>query len=514
MTDAQMPPDQTPEEIQRRELLHPENWPAPQAGSEYQLVVIGGGTAGLVAAAGAAGLGTRVALIERNLLGGDCLNTGCVPSKALIRAARAVAANRLNSQFGIPTTEFTAPDFPTVMQRMRTLRAGIAPHDSAQRFRELGVDVFFGSAQFTGTSSITVDDCPLRFSRAMIATGSQPRLPPVPGLANCNFLTTENLFELESLPARLVVLSGGPIGVEMAQTFARLGSAVTLIETGPRILHRDDPDASELLQQQLLQHDGINLLTQTHVVEISEASGTISISVSHKHGESRQIQCDRLLVAVGREARVRNLQLNHAGVNLTADGLIQVNEFLQTSNPMVYAAGDVCTTARFTHAADRMSRIALRNALFAGRARFQPTQIPRCTYTSPEVAHVGIDSQLAKSSGVTIDTFTEYFSGNDRSILDGDTLGFVRIHVRRGSDRILGATIVGEHAGNLISEISVAMAGNVGLKKLADVVHPYPTHADAVRRIGDQYLRTRLTPFNARLLQRWLNWRFPLPMKK
>ncbi len=508
MTETPHLPAGHPDEDRLRELLHPCDWPAPQPGGTWQLLVIGGGTAGLVAAAGAAGVGARVAMIEQNLLGGDCLNSGCVPSKALISAARQAAAVRHAAEFGITGTAAARVDFPAVMQRMRSLREQIAPHDSAERFRKLGVDVFFGSAKFTGPKSIELNGTPLHFHRAIIATGGQPLIPPIPGLAGSACLTTDTLFQLQQLPEHLVVLGGGPIGTEMAQTFARLGSRVTLIESAAQILNREDKDAAWLLQKQLSEHDQVEVLLNCRLQQVSRADGATQL-VIRQNDSSRQISCDQLLVAVGREARVDELNPGAAGVDLTPDGLIRVNDFLQTSNPAVYASGDVCTRLRFTHLADRMSRIAIRNALFAGRARFSALQIPRCTYTSPEIAQVGMDAVAAERKGIQLDTFTEQFASNDRAVLAGCPAGFVRIHVRRGTDRIVGAVIVGEHAGELISEVSMAMAGRIGLKRLADVIHPYPTQADAIRRIGDQYMRTRLTPFASRTLKRWLNWRFP-----
>ncbi len=507
MTDTQSFPAGQTDDDRLRQLLHPHDWPTPQRGRTWQLLVIGGGTAGLVAAAGAAGVGAQVAMIEQNLLGGDCLNTGCVPSKALISTARQAAAVRNAAEFGIVGTEAARVDFSAVMQRMRSLREQIAPHDSAERFRQLGVDVFFGSATFTGPASIELNGVPLNFHRAIIATGGQPLIPAIPGLSESAYLTTETLFQIQQLPEHLVVLGGGPIGTEMAQTFARFGARVTLIESGAQILNREDSDAAALMQQQLEQHDGVDVLLNCRLLQVSTTAGITQLVLS-QNDQTRKISCDQLLVAVGREARVSSLNLGAAGVDLTPDGLIRVNDFLQTSNSAIYAAGDVCTKLRFTHLADRMSRIAIRNSLFAGRARFSKLQIPRCTYTSPEIAQVGIDPATAARAGILLDTFTEPFAANDRAVLAGCPTGFVRIHVRRGTDRILGAVIVGEHAGELISEVSTAMAGRIGLKRLADIIHPYPTQADAIRRIGDQYMRTRLTPFASRTLKRWLNWRF------
>ena len=486
--------------------VHPADWTNPVPNGTYHLVVIGAGTAGLVAAAGAAGLGAKVALIERDLMGGDCLNSGCVPSKALLSAAKIVASVRQASQFGVEIEGNVRVNFPLVMQRLRRLRASISPHDSARRFQSLGVDVFFGQASLTGRDTVEVDGVPLRFRRAVIATGSRPSLPSIPGLQNANVLTSDTLFSLTELPRRLVVIGGGPIGTEMAQAFARFGAEVTLIESGPRLLPKDDPEAVAVVTRVLTEEDGVRLLLNTEILQVSSTAVEKSLTI-RQNQQKLNITCDAILVAAGRTPRLEALQGDHAGVRMDPKLGVLVNDFLQTSNPRIYASGDVCSAFRFTHAADFMSRIVIQNSLFLGRARFSRLLIPWCTYTSPEIAHVGMTPEDAAGQGIAITTVTQPFSGNDRAILESREAGFVRLHLKQGTDRILGATIVSEHAGDLISELTVAMSVGAGAGKIASIIHPYPTQADAIRRLGDTCNKRRLTPLIQRLFRTWLTWR-------
>jgi pyruvate/2-oxoglutarate dehydrogenase complex dihydrolipoamide dehydrogenase (E3) component len=489
-----------------RELLehtHPPEWTNPEPAARYHLVVIGGGTAGLVAAAGAAGLGARVALIERHLLGGDCLNAGCVPSKAMIRAARAAADVRDAAEFGVEVSGMQV-DFAAVMERMRRLRAGLSPHDSAARFRDLGVDVFLGEARFTDRESVAVDGQTLRFRRALIATGSRAVEPPIPGLAEAGFRTNETIFTLTELPRRLAVVGGGPIGCELAQTFARLGSRVTLIEQSPGILPRDDRDAAELVHNALAR-DGVDIKTSCQLAGV-ESGGYVKL-LQLKQGDSeQQLEADEILVGVGRAPNVESLDLKAAGVEYDRRQGVTVDDRLRTTNNRIFAAGDVCSRFKFTHAADALARIAIQNALFFAWAKASALTIPWCTYTSPEVAHVGWSPQDANASDIRTETFVQQLRDVDRAVLDGETEGFVKIHVRAGSDRIVGATVVAQHAGEMISELTTAIASGTGLKKLAGVIHPYPTQAEAVKKAADAYQRARLTPRLRGLLQRWFSW--------
>ena len=484
--------------------VHPADWVNPAPAPRYNLVVIGGGTAGLVTAAGAAGLGAKVALIERHLLGGDCLNVGCVPSKALIRAARAAAEVRRAGDFGVRVAGEVSVDFAAVMERMRRLRADLSPHDSAQRFRELGVDVFIGDGKFTGRDTVQVGGATLRFAHAVIATGARAAAPAIPGLDTVPYLTNETLFSLTTLPKRLGVIGAGPIGCEMAQSFARFGAEVFLVESINGVLPREDRDAAMILQAALLR-DGVKLLGGGKNLRLTKAPEGVRLLVE-SHGRDRDLVVDQLLLAVGRAPNVEGLGLEKAGVEFGKKGVV-VDDNLRTTNPRVFACGDICSPYQFTHAADFMARIVIQNALFKGRKKASALVIPWCTYTSPEIAHVGLYPREAKAKGIELDTFTQQMGKVDRAILDGEDEGFVRVHVRKGTDEILGATIVAAHAGDLIGELSVAMTNRIGLGKIAGALHPYPTQAEAIRKVGDLYNRTRLTPFVKSLFARWLAWR-------
>ncbi len=485
---------------------HPPKWrnPVPPDG-RYNLVVIGAGTAGLVSAAGAAGLGAKVALIERDLLGGDCLNVGCVPSKALIRCGRAVAEARRAGEFGLELAGEARADFSSVMERMRRLRAQISPNDSAQRFSDLGVDVYLGNAAFTGPDTIEVDGLKLRFARAVIATGARAAPLPIEGLEEAGYLTNETVFSLTELPARLAVIGAGPIGTELSQAFARLGSRVMLVESESRILNREDADAAAIVEQSL-RDDGVQLVCGGRTLAVSR-DGDEKVLRLECEGKQHEMRVDAILLGVGRRPNVDGLGLEAAGVDYEPGRGVSVNDHLRTSNRRIYAAGDVCSRFKFTHAADAMARIVIQNALFFGRAKAGALTIPWCTYTDPELAHVGLYAHEAEARGLKVDTFKVGLAEVDRAILDGETDGFVKIHVKRGSDRILGATIVAAHAGDLIAQLSQAMATGTGLGKLARTIFPYPTQAEAIKKTADAFNRTRLTPFVKKLFKTLLAWR-------
>lgn len=484
--------------------VHPSGWVNPQPTGRYNLVVIGAGTAGLVTAAGAAGLGAKVALIERHLMGGDCLNVGCVPSKALIRASRTAAEARRAGEFGVSVPDGVSVDFPAVMERMRRLRAGISRHDSARRFTELGVDVFLGEGRFVDHGTIRVGERTLRFKKAVIATGGRAADLPIPGLTESGYLTNETVFSLTELPARLAVIGAGPIGCEMAQAFARFGAHVTHFETAQQILTREDRDAAEIIQRALVA-DGVELMTSSNIKEI-KSNGSEKTIAFEREGAWRECVVDEILIGVGRAPNVEGLNLEAAGVDYDSRSGVRVDDRLRTTNANVFAAGDICFPYKFTHTADFQARIVIRNALFFGRAKASSLTIPWCTYTDPEIAHVGMYAHQAENAGVEIQTFVQPLDEVDRAVLDGEDEGFVKIHLKAGSDKILGATIVAAHAGEMISEISLAMAAGVGLKKIAETIHPYPTQAEAIRKIGDQYNRTRLTPLVQSLFTTWLSW--------
>jgi pyruvate/2-oxoglutarate dehydrogenase complex dihydrolipoamide dehydrogenase (E3) component len=490
--------------IRLLQAAHPPAWKNPAPAGRYNMVVIGGGTAGLVTAAAAAGLGAKVALVERRLLGGDCLNFGCVPSKALIRTARVVADLLEAHHFGVRIGAGFGVDFPQVMERMRRLRAMIAPHDSAERFRAMGVDVFFGEARFTGPDTVEVGGQTLRFARACIATGAKPATPPIPGLVEAGFLNNENVFTLEHLPHRLAVLGAGPIGCELAQCFARFGARVTLIDMAPRILPREDRDAAEFVARSL-RRDGIACRLGTSVARV-ERSGAGRVLVLKTANAEERLEVDEILVGVGRVPNVEALGLETAGVRFDPRQGVEVDDHLRTSNPRIYAAGDVCSVHRFTHAADAMARIVVQNALFFGRARASRLVIPWCTYTDPEIAHVGLHEKDARERGIETDVISVELDRVDRAVLDGDS-GLLKVVLRKGTDEIVGATLVSRHAGETISELATAITHAIGLRKLAAVIHPYPTQAEVIRRAADACNRTRLTPRVRRFLERLLAWR-------
>lgn len=484
--------------------VHPPDWVNPPPASRYNLVVIGAGTAGLVTAVGAAGLGAKVALIERHLMGGDCLNVGCVPSKCIIRSSRVIADIQDARRFGIKVTAGAEVDFPAVMERMRRLRAGISHHDSAKRFSDLGVDIFFGDASFSGPDTITVSDRTLRFKRAVIATGARAVQPPVEGLAEAGFLTNETVFNLTERPRRLAVIGGGPIGCELAQAFQRLGSEVVLLHKNAHLLDREDADAAEIVQQNFLR-EGIKLVLNMKLKRVEKKNSEKQIHFEVK-GQEESVVVNEIFAGAGRAPNVDGLNLETVGVQYDKRAGVAVNDNLQTTNPRIYATGDVCMEWKFTHAADFAARIVIQNALFRGRKKLSALTMPWATFTDPEIAHVGLYEREAQQRGLELDTYIRHFDEVDRAIADGEEEGFVKVHVRKGTDEILGATIVARHAGEMISEISVAMAAKMGLGRLAAVIHPYPTQAEAIRQLGDAYNRTRLTPTVRKLFARWLAW--------
>jgi pyruvate/2-oxoglutarate dehydrogenase complex dihydrolipoamide dehydrogenase (E3) component len=480
------------------ESVHPPGWRNPEPASRYDLVVLGAGTAGLVSAAVSAGLGARVALVERHLMGGDCLNVGCVPSKTLIRAARAAADVRDARRFGVQVPDGVGVDFAAVMERVRRVRAEIAPHDSAQRFASLGVDVFLGEGRFTGPQVLEVAGAALRFKRAVVATGARAVALPIPGLAEAGFLTNETVFELEQRPSRLAVIGAGPIGCELAQCFARLGVRVTLLEVAPQILVREDPDAAAIVQDALLR-DGVELLLGAKLERV-ERNGAAKLLHVTAAGTSRELEVDEILLGIGRAPNVENIGLEAAGVAFDPARGVHVDDHLRTANRRIFAAGDVCMSAKFTHAADAAAKLVVRNAFFFGRGRVSSLRVPWCTYTDPEVAHVGWYPRDAEANGVEIDSYVTPLGANDRSRAEGEEHGFVKIHVRKGTDRIVGATIVARHAGELIAPIALAISAGHGLGRLVDLILPYPTQAEAIKAASGAYTRTRLTPTVARVL--------------
>jgi pyruvate/2-oxoglutarate dehydrogenase complex dihydrolipoamide dehydrogenase (E3) component len=480
--------------------VHPSSWVNPEPAPLYHLVVLGAGSAGLVAAAIAARLGARVALVERHLMGGDCLNTGCVPSKALLRAARAHQELRESATYGLRWEQEPQIDGAAVMKRVRERRARIAPRDAAERFKNLGVDVFLGHGRFVGPQEIEVAGKRLRFYRALVATGARPHVPEIEGLESAGFLTNENLFTLLRPPARFGVVGGGPLGCEMAQAFARLGSQVTLLLRGSQLLPREEPEASELVRK-ALEADGVRIVDGAHIerVERDAKARTLKFRVGDT---SHQLRVDEILIATGRKPRIEDLGLEAAGIEVL-DQRIAVDDFLRTTNPSVYAVGDVASKFHFTHAADALARLAVRNALFPGRARASELLIPWCTFTSPEVARVGASRAELEARRVRFETVTLPLEENDRAVVEGRENGFLMVHYRRNSGFILGATLVAEHAGESIGELVLAMKERTHLGRLSEVIHPYPTTAECIRKAGDEWMRRRLRRGILKLFSLW-----------
>jgi pyruvate/2-oxoglutarate dehydrogenase complex dihydrolipoamide dehydrogenase (E3) component len=484
--------------------VHPKDWINPTPVATYDLVVIGAGTAGLVVAAGAAGLdlGLKVALIEKHLMGGDCLNVGCVPSKCIIRSSRVIGELWGAKDLGINVPDTVEVDFPAVMERMRRLRAGISHHDSATRFQKLGIDVFLGNGRFNSDSTIEVSGKILRFKKAVISTGARAVRPPLSGIEDAGFLTNETVFSLIERPNRLAVIGGGPIGCELAQAFRRLGCEVVLFHRGNHLLHKEDADAADIVQKTFIR-EGIRLVLGAQMERV-EKTNTGKKIYFKCNGDIESITVDEILVGAGRAPNVEGLNLEAVGVDFDAKKGVKVNDYLQTTNPKIYAAGDICMDWKFTHAADSAARIVIKNTLFSpfglGRSKLSDLTMPWVTFTDPEIAHVGCSEEDAHNQGIAIGTILIPLSQVDRAIADGETEGFVKIHHKQGSDQIVGATIVARHAGEMISEVTTAIVGKLGLSALSGVIHPYPTQAEGIKKAADAYRRTLLTPKTKRLL--------------
>ena len=464
---------------------------------EYDLVAIGGGTAGLVSAAGAAYLGVRSAIIEKSALGGDCLWTGCVPSKALIASARVAHAMRNAGAWGL---EGTAPAhaFRSVMDRMRSARATVAHHDDPQRFRDMGVDVHFGGGRFVSRDTVEVEGLGrIRSKRIVIATGAMPVPPPVPGLAEAGYLDHHTVFEAEDLPSRIAVLGAGPIGLEFAQVFARLGARVEVVEMLPRILPKEDEDVAVALQD-ILTQEGIifRLAARADKIESSAAGKTLVLVDGHR------LEVDEIFVATGRRPALQGLELDAAGVAVT-NGAVQVDAALRTTNAGIWAAGDVTGGLQFTHVADHMAKTVLRNALAPGSKKIRYDDVPWVTYTDPEIAHVGLGQEEAEGAGGT--TYIYEFADLDRAIVDAATQGFVKITADR-KGRILGATILGTHAGELILPVVLARKHGLTLADLSGTIFPYPTMMEGVKRTADAFQRGRLDGTGGKVLRKVISW--------
>lgn len=483
---------------------HPADWQNPNPDGRYNLLVIGGGSGGLIAATAAAGMGGKVALVEKKLLGGDCLHTGCVPSKTIIRSAKAVGDIRRAADLGVTIKGGEIDvDFRAIMERMRRIRSEISHHDSAERFKNLGIDLFLGSGSFSGPNSFEIDGRTIHFSRAVIATGARAADIPIPGLKESGYINNEGVFELTELPQRLVIIGAGVIGLEMAQSFARFGSQVTVMDITDKIGGLQHDDEISLIRR-ALERDGVYFCLETQIEKVELANGGKKIHFMHA-GEPGTLVADEILLAAGRRPNIEGLGLDAAGIEYTPKGL-KVNDLLQTTNPAVYGAGDVAIPAQFTHTADASARIVLQNALFMGRKKYSDLVIPWAVYTDPEIAHVGMTDYEAEAAGIEVDTFQIDVQETDRGRTDGEE-GFIKVYVKKGSSKIVGATIIARHAGEMISEVTAAMVGNLGMNKLAQTIHPYPVQAELIKKAADAWNRTRFTPTVAKLFKTWLSWR-------
>jgi pyruvate/2-oxoglutarate dehydrogenase complex dihydrolipoamide dehydrogenase (E3) component len=494
------------EDAHDRELIanvRPPGWRNPSPRNPYHLLVIGAGPAGLIAARTAAMLGAKVALIERDRLGGDSLNHASVPSKTMIRTSRNYADMRGAVNFGAEAPENIPISFALAMDRVRRIRTRISRANSAARLADMGIDLFFGAARFLGPDVVDVGGACLSFKKAMIATGSRPKPVSIPGLSECGFIHAADGFKLTALPQSILVIGGGPGGCEGAQMFARLGARTIIAMTEPLFLPKEERDAAHMVSDALAQ-DGVEIHLNTRAAKARIEGGRKVVDLVND-GDVTTVTVDDIFVGTGREPVVDGLDLDKVGIAYSAEAGIEVDDFLQTTNPKVYAAGDVCLEHKFTTTAYASGRLVVRNALFLGRRRMRSLTIPWCTYTDPEIAHVGLYVKQARERDIPVKTFTVPMHDVDRAVIDSEESGFVKIHVRDGSDKILGATIVARHAGEMINEISLAMAAGIGLQKLARVVRAYPTQAEAIRMAADNYNETRLTPLRRRLLRSWLH---------
>ena len=476
-------------------------WPRP-AKYDRNLVVIGAGSAGLVSAYIAAAVRAKVTLVEKHRMGGDCLNTGCVPSKALIKSARVLAQIRNSSRYGIrnATAEF---DFADVMERVQRVVRAVEPHDSVERYSALGVECLRGEAKITSPWTVQVNGKTLATRSIIIAAGARPFVPPIPGIEAVEVLTSDTVWQLRELPRRLVVLGGGPIGAELAQAFARFGSKVTVVEMLPRLLAREDPEISELVRTRFVE-EGIEVLTAHR----AKAFDGKDVLVCEHNGTEKRIEFDSLLCAVGRTPNIEGYGLEELGIPLTRARTVETNEYLQTLYPNIYACGDVAGPYQFTHTASHQAWYAAVNALFGGLRRFRADYrvIPWATFTDPEVARVGLNETEATAANIPHEVSVYGMEDLDRAIAEEAAHGLVKVLTVPGKDRILGVTIAGESAGELIVEFVAAMKHGIGLNKILGTIHIYPTLAEANKYAAGVWKRAHAPQGVLRGLERFHAW--------
>jgi len=477
------------------------------AKKDYNIVVIGGGSAGLVSAYIGSVVKAKVALIEKHQMGGDCLNTGCVPSKALIRTGKILSYFRRAQDFGLKSAQVDF-DFPEIMGRVHQVIGKVAPHDSIERYTKLGVDCYTGSAKILSPHEVEVNGKVLTTKNIIIATGARPAVPPIPGLDKVEYLTTDTIWNLNKLPDKLMVMGGGPIGSELSQAFARLGSKVTLVEMLPDILIREDEEASRLVRQKFLA-DGVDVRLDSKCKEVVVKNGKNYMLVE-KNGITEEVEFDRLLVAVGRAANARGFGLEDIGVKLGPRGTVEVDQYLRTTtHSNIYACGDVAGPYQFTHTAAHQAWYCAVNALFSPFKKFKVdySVIPWATFTDPEVARVGLNEKEAREQGIPYEVATYGIDDLDRAIADSEDKGYVKVLTPPGKDKILGVTIVGYHAGDLITEYVLAMKHGLGLNKILGTIHIYPTMAEANKYAAGIWKKDHAPKGLLNFIQKFHAWR-------
>jgi len=476
-------------EIQKKltQNVFPSDWVNPQPKVIYDLLVLGGGPGGMSAATLASHLGAQVALVEKEHLGGECLNYGCIPSKAFLRSSRAAHQLRHAHEYGLEISSKWAVNFKAVINRVQTLQAELSPHDSAEHFKSLGIDVFLGSGKFTSPNTLEVAGHILHFKKALVATGTQPILPRIPGLDPSDYLTNQNVFHQEELPARLAVIGAGPISCELSQAFLRFGSRVYLLTHGPHLLSKEEKSASDLLKSIFLK-EGIHLFMQTNVLNVKKQGKEKFLFLD---SSKDPLVVDQILVGIGRRAVVEDLGLEKAGVVFDALTGIRTDDYLKTDNPDIYAAGDVASPYKFTHISTELCSLAVRNALEGSQEKKTSLIIPWCTYTDPEIAHIGLTEEDALKKGLAVETSYVDIASIDRALLDGETMGYAKLIVKENSEQILGATLIASHAGEMIPEIGVAMNSAQGLSALLKTIHPFPTQSQVLRSAAALLLEKR-----------------------
>ena len=463
--------------------LHPPHWSNPSYAGIYDLVVLGAGPGGVSAAKEARRLGASVALIERDLIGGNKINTGSVPSKAILRTARAYADMRAAPNSGARRPDMDKADVAFALDHMKQLQSRLSRLENVRSLTDAGIDIYFGAGHFTQSDAIAVDGQTLQFKHAIIATGSRPVKPTISGLEEAGYLTSETIFSLNDLPKRILLIGGGALGCEFAQALARLDVFVAIAQHDPMFLPGEERDAAQILSS-VLERDGVETHLNTDVISVAKSDkGKVATLLSA--GQESSITVDEIIVGVGRAPNVENIGLDLAGIDCVVGAGIKIDDWLRTTNERVFAIGDVCLDLKFVHSAEATARMAVQNALRRDSKRLSALTIPWCTYTDPEIAHVGLYVREASGQCIPIKTYTVLLQDVDRAVLDGEDEGFVKIHVVHGSDRILGATIVARHAGEMINSISLAINCGIGLSRLAEVIHAYPTQAEAIKMAAD-----------------------------